>query len=77
MDSDQRRALREEVLQAAGGRCQCCGSRFRLTLDHVVPRHLGGGNHRENLQCLCERCNKAKGLDIWKASDGTTPAVFL
>lgn len=77
MSHEQRRALRQEVLQAANGRCQRCGSRFRLTLDHIVPRHLGGGNHRENLQCLCETCNRAKGLDIWAAGDGTQPAPFF
>lgn len=77
MGGEQRKALREQVLQEANGQCQACGSRFRLTLDHIVPRHLGGGNHRENLQALCEPCNKAKGLDIWKATDGTQPAVFL
>ena len=78
MSSAERRQLRHEVLQAAGGQCQRCGSRFLLTLDHIVPRHLGGGNHRENLQCLCETCNKAKGLEIWAAAGpGTAPAPFL
>ena len=42
--------------------CQYCGSRHaRMTLDHVVPRHLGGGDSWENLVCACDDCNSRKG----------------
>ena len=79
MSTQERHQLRAEVLAAAGYRCENpqCYSTTKLTLDHVVPRHIGGGNHRANLQCLCETCNVAKGLDIWKAEHGTQPAPFL
>ncbi|MBO2009198.1 HNH endonuclease [Hymenobacter negativus] len=63
MDDPERAALYAEV--RAVGRCANCGSRRQLTVDHIIPRVLGGGNHRANLQCLCKRCNKAKGLGIW------------
>jgi 5-methylcytosine-specific restriction endonuclease McrA len=63
--------LKMEVLQAAGFRCEKCKRRHRLTIDHIVPRVMGGGNHRGNLQCLCKRCNKEKGATIW------APAVTL
>ena len=61
----ERLALKARVLRAAGHRCESCRSPARLTVDHIVPRFLGGGNHYENLQCLCEACNQAKGLNIW------------
>ena len=79
MSTHERHERRAEVLAAAGYQCENphCTSTTHLTLDHVVPRHIGGGNHRENLQCLCADCNAAKGLDIWKATHGTTPALFL
>ncbi len=31
-----------------------------LTVDHVVPRSVGGGDERSNLQVLCRVCNSAK-----------------
>ena len=45
-------------------RCQYCGKKFptsELTLDHVVPRSLGGGASWKNLVCCCVRCNVRKG----------------
>ena len=44
--------------------CQYCGKRFstsELTLDHVIPRSLGGENTWENLVCACVKCNSRKG----------------
>lgn len=45
-------------------RCQYCGRRFptsELSIDHVVPRSLGGRTVWENLVCACVRCNVRKG----------------
>lgn len=44
--------------------CQYCGNKFptnELTLDHVVPRRLGGQNTWTNLVCCCVGCNGKKG----------------
>jgi 5-methylcytosine-specific restriction endonuclease McrA len=42
--------------------CQYCGQTAReLTLDHVVPKRMGGGATWENLVCCCRRCNTKKG----------------
>ena len=49
--------------------CQYCGKRFasaELSLDHVVPRRLGGETSWENIVCACLKCNVKKG--------GRTPA---
>jgi 5-methylcytosine-specific restriction endonuclease McrA len=41
--------------------CQYCGQRFRdLTLDHIVPKRLGGETTWENLVCCCHKCNSKK-----------------
>lgn len=40
--------------------CKCCGSTNNTTIDHIIPRALGGSNKQENLQLLCEDCNKIK-----------------
>jgi 5-methylcytosine-specific restriction endonuclease McrA len=44
--------------------CQYCGKHFPtadLSIDHVKPRTLGGGESWENLVCACIRCNARKG----------------
>jgi HNH endonuclease len=30
------------------------------TVDHIIPRHMGGGSEDENLQPLCDICHDAK-----------------
>ncbi|NQT86598.1 HNH endonuclease [bacterium] len=60
---------RRNIYARDENRCQYCGRRFttsELTLDHVVPRTLGGGATWTNLVCCCVRCNSRKG--------GRTPA---
>jgi 5-methylcytosine-specific restriction endonuclease McrA len=42
--------------------CQYCGTGARdLTIDHVVPKRMGGNASWENLVCCCRRCNTKKG----------------
>jgi 5-methylcytosine-specific restriction endonuclease McrA len=42
--------------------CQYCGAgTTRPTLDHVLPRRLGGGASWTNLVTACRDCNERKG----------------
>ena len=44
--------------------CQYCGRRQRtseLSLDHVIPRSLGGKSIWTNVVCACTGCNVKKG----------------
>ena len=53
---------RREVFQRDRYACQYCGTQSHdLTLDHVVPRHRGGGHTWENLVTACKACNHRKG----------------
>ncbi|MCS7081735.1 MAG: HNH endonuclease [Bacteroidetes bacterium] len=52
---------RRNVLRRDGFRCQYCGSRERLTVDHVVPKSKGGTDSWENLVTACTACNNRKG----------------
>jgi len=61
VSDEERIRLKKAVIAAAGGRCQNCRTKFKLTLDHIIPLSRGGGWHWENLQCLCRKCNRAKG----------------
>jgi len=35
-----------------------------LSIDHIYPRCAGGTNVKENLRCLCTKCNTMKGVKI-------------
>ncbi len=53
---------KREILRRDRYTCQYCGRQSRnLTLDHVVPRRLGGGHCWENLVAACPACNRRKG----------------
>ncbi len=44
-----------------GHRCAYCGrTETTMTLDHVVPCHLGGENGSDNLVTCCLSCNSSK-----------------
>jgi hypothetical protein len=66
-------ALRREIRQRAGHRCEYC----RMTeaellagceVDHIISRKHGGLTDSANLALSCERCNRAKGSDIGSVS---------
>ncbi|MBN1485849.1 MAG: HNH endonuclease [Chloroflexia bacterium] len=53
---------RQAIFRRDNYTCQYCGKRAsRLSLEHVVPRHRGGGHTWENLVTACLPCNHRKG----------------
>ena len=44
-------------------RCVKCGSREKLEIHHIIPDAKGGSSRLENLQLLCQSCNRKKGVD--------------
>ena len=57
----QLRLSRHSILARDNYTCQYCGSKGKeLTIDHVVPRWVGGGNTWDNLVACCRRCNLKK-----------------
>jgi 5-methylcytosine-specific restriction endonuclease McrA len=55
------RLSRKEIFHRDRYTCQYCGKQTHdLTLDHVVPRHLGGSHDWENLVSACRVCNHRK-----------------
>ncbi|MBI3973630.1 MAG: HNH endonuclease [Chloroflexi bacterium] len=58
----QVRLSRREIFLRDDYTCQYCGAKTReLTLDHVVPKHRGGGHSWDNLVSACRPCNHRKG----------------
>ena len=46
------------------GHCNGCRESFpfrNFTIDHIVPKAMGGTDHLDNLQLLCGACNSMKG----------------
>jgi 5-methylcytosine-specific restriction endonuclease McrA len=58
--TSQWRRIRQTVINRDGC-CQMCGTEERLSVDHIVPRSLGGDDSLSNLQVLCGSCNSSKG----------------
>lgn len=52
---------RHNIYKRDGHRCLYCGTHADLTLDHVIPKSMGGKEAWENLVTACQVCNSKKG----------------
>ncbi len=53
---------KKNILRRDNYTCQYCGTREGpMTVDHVIPKRLGGEDSWENLVCACLKCNNKKG----------------
>jgi 5-methylcytosine-specific restriction endonuclease McrA len=56
---------RKIVYDKTGGHCAYCGAELgkikKMTIDHIVPLSLEGGNDINNMLPACLTCNQAKG----------------
>ena len=52
--------VREWVFSTYGKKCLCCGSKKKISIDHVIPVVKGGEDELWNLQPLCNSCNSKK-----------------
>ena len=56
------RLTRKEVFRRDNHICQYCGlSSKDLTIDHIIPRHMGGEHTWTNVVTACSMCNHRKG----------------
>lgn len=57
-------AQRVSLWESQGGRCAVCRraiTRQQSHVDHIIPWDYVGDELENNLQVLCQRCNKQKG----------------
>ena len=63
--ASSKRNHRTRLWIAQQGRCFYCGHKIRskvvATIDHVIPKTLGGPNSIWNLVLACRWCNTNKG----------------
>lgn len=53
---------KREILRRDDFTCQYCGRKSHvLTIDHVIPRRLGGEHKWINVVAACPPCNRRKG----------------
>ena len=74
MKAQQRIKLFEAIFARDGGACVYCGVQTRrlqkgvsrsadlATLDHVLPRSMGGPLNQANLVLACQACNNERGV---------------
>jgi len=55
---------RRNIFARDKNRCQYCGKKqptSELSLDHIIPRSMGGTSTWTNIVCACTKCNVKKG----------------
>ena len=62
-------ALRRQVIERAGDRCEYCHFPQSFTLlafemEHIISEKHGGTTSLENLALACPYCNRNKGTDL-------------
>jgi len=58
------RDIQEAVYERDEGKCVYCGSRRNLEFDHIIPLAKGGSNTANNIQLLCQKCNRQKSSNF-------------
>lgn len=67
--------IKEQIQKQDVNYCEYCGraplqkyndgKRNFLTIDHIIPKHLGGTDDLHNLTIACLDCNRRKGSKLY------------
>lgn len=83
-DLKEHQKLRKKLItDNPDAKCNCCGSKERLQIDHILAIGIGGTDELSNVQVLCEKCHKKKtkrereeygwNKSFWSKKKGDTP----
>lgn len=67
MKTLSKKLKRAVLFQAQKGKCAICGRSLKLadsTLDHIVPKALGGGGSLANMRLAHGLCNNSRGKNM-------------
>tara|TARA_R100000742_G_C4214566_1_gene40003 strand:- start:296 stop:658 length:363 start_codon:yes stop_codon:yes gene_type:complete len=56
--------IRDSIFEYYGNKCKYCKNKVtinNMVCDHIIPLSLGGDSTPQNLQMICDRCNRRKG----------------
>lgn len=65
--SSRKRELRKALHKEQDGLCAICFEPVRIrecTLDHILPKSLGGKDKRSNLRVAHQNCNSQRGNSL-------------
>jgi 5-methylcytosine-specific restriction endonuclease McrA len=57
-------SVKKAVWKRDGGKCVNCGSDIAIEYDHIIPVAKGGSSTIQNIQILCQKCNRKKSASI-------------
>jgi len=71
----------DKLIRLYGNRCLACGFKHMkygqtLTVDHIIPKSLGGSDEISNLQPLCSRCNRSKWKTTYDCRERFTTLIY-
>lgn len=72
INSKQKRKIKERLFHHQDAKCWVCGTRRSIrtfTIDHVLPKRLGGRANRKNLRLACFECNQKRGAAVSRLLD--------
>ena len=52
--------VRKIIYKRDNGRCVRCGSDKEIEYDHIIPVSKGGSSTTNNIEILCQDCNRSK-----------------
>ena len=58
------KVIRLRILERDGYRCMICGQSGADSVDHIVPRVMGGSHADSNLRAAHFRCNSRRGAQM-------------
>jgi len=70
----------EKIKLSQGLNCNYCGSKDKLSLDHIFPQKYGGTDTGDNLIYACKACNSSKGkkdLMQWYIDKNEFPPLMI